>query len=193
MSVSSNFVETHAIEPNACSMVLSYCRSLTLRQLAALWHPRCLIICRSGNGTPSTIRARGSFAASLRVIRREKEMFTWRIEIRAADRDRLLARILCVLDSHFFQVSSFSAESRAQEMWITCIASSTEDKAYRLQGLLYRLHHVREVSVSFATSGFGGDLAESPRALDTHSGASEASGDTGTSAGRPGNKPFDSI
>jgi acetolactate synthase regulatory subunit len=71
---------------------------------------------------------------------------TWKFHIQANDQRRLLSRILQILDTQGVSIPSFSAETKESQMHIRFVVSSEEDKAYRIEALLYRLHEVYAVS-----------------------------------------------
>jgi hypothetical protein len=72
---------------------------------------------------------------------------TWRFHILATAQRRLFARILQILDSQLVSINSFAGEPNGDEMSITVVFSSEQDKAYRIQALLHRVEDVRVVSV----------------------------------------------
>ena len=73
---------------------------------------------------------------------------TWRFDVVATARERLLSRILQVLEVQRVSIHSFTAEMNRTEAKVTFAVSSEEDKAYRIEALLYRLEDIDRVSVS---------------------------------------------
>ena len=71
---------------------------------------------------------------------------TWKFHLQASDQRRLLSRILQILDSQGVSIDSFSAATQQAQMHVQFVVSSEEDKAYRIEALLYRLHEVQTVS-----------------------------------------------
>lgn len=71
---------------------------------------------------------------------------TWKFHLQASAQRRLLSRILQVLDTQGVSIDSFSAETQQAQMHIQFVVSSEEDKAYRIETLLYRLHEIQAVS-----------------------------------------------
>ena len=73
---------------------------------------------------------------------------TWRFEIVAGVQDRLLSRILQVLEVQRVRIHSFSGDLNETGARVTFVVSSNEDKAYRIEALLHRLEGVDRVSSS---------------------------------------------
>ena len=71
---------------------------------------------------------------------------TWKFHLEANDQRRLLSRILQILDTQGVSIHSFTAETQQARMDIQFVVSSEEDKAYRIESLLYRLHEMQAVS-----------------------------------------------
>ena len=71
---------------------------------------------------------------------------TWKFQLQASDQRRLLSRILQILDTQGVSIHSFSAETHQTQMHVQFVVSSEEDKAYRIESLLYRLHEVQALS-----------------------------------------------
>jgi hypothetical protein len=72
---------------------------------------------------------------------------TWRFHIVATTQRRLLARVLQVLDTQMVDIHSFTGEVTKDGVPIRFSVSSEQDKAYRIEALLYRLEGVRSVSI----------------------------------------------
>jgi acetolactate synthase regulatory subunit len=72
---------------------------------------------------------------------------TWKFEIFADQQRRLFSRIFQVLETQLVSVSSFAAEANSAGVWISFVISSEQDKAYRIEALLLRLHDVRSIRV----------------------------------------------
>jgi hypothetical protein len=73
---------------------------------------------------------------------------TWKFHILAITQQRLLSRILQILESQMVDIHSFSGETTNKDVRIEFVFSSEHDKAYRIQALLYRLEGIRNVSES---------------------------------------------
>ena len=73
---------------------------------------------------------------------------TWNADVRATLQQRQLSRILQVLDGQRLILHSFVAEVVGDEVRVVLRASFDEDKAHRVQALLYRLHGVLEVALT---------------------------------------------
>ena len=71
---------------------------------------------------------------------------TWKFHLQASDQRRLLSRILQILDTQGVSTHSFSAETKETQMHVQFVVSSEEDKAYRIEALLYCLHDIQAVS-----------------------------------------------
>lgn len=75
---------------------------------------------------------------------------TWKFHVLAITQRRLFSRILQVLETQMIQIRSFTGEASEAGTCVTIIFSSEEDKAYRIEALLHRLHDVQSVSVSMS-------------------------------------------
>ena len=71
---------------------------------------------------------------------------TWKFHVLAITQQRFFSRILQVLESQMVRIHSFSGDTNDIENCITVVFSSEQDKAYRIEALLYRLEGVRSVS-----------------------------------------------
>ena len=71
---------------------------------------------------------------------------TWKFHLQASDPKRLLSRVLLILDTQGVPIHSFSGETNEKETSVQFVVSAEEDKAYRIEALLYRLHEVQAVS-----------------------------------------------
>jgi (p)ppGpp synthase/HD superfamily hydrolase len=72
---------------------------------------------------------------------------TWKFHVHATEQRRLLSRILQVLESQMVSLHSFACEANDTGVYVTVVFSSEQDKAYRIEALLYRLEDVRSVSI----------------------------------------------
>jgi hypothetical protein len=72
---------------------------------------------------------------------------TWRFDVVAIAQRRLLSRILQVLDTQMVDIHSFTGEITEESVSIRFSVSSEQDKAHRIEALLYRLEGVRSVSI----------------------------------------------
>jgi hypothetical protein len=72
----------------------------------------------------------------------------WRFEVEAAAQERLLSRILLVLDQQRVTIRSFAGKIDIAEARVTFEVASDQDKAYRIEALLHRLEAVHSVDVS---------------------------------------------
>ncbi len=72
---------------------------------------------------------------------------TWALSVAAKDERRLYARIFLVLEQQRVAIESIHAETHQGQVEVKLVLSSEEDKASRIQSLLYRLHDVHSVSV----------------------------------------------
>jgi hypothetical protein len=68
---------------------------------------------------------------------------TWRFEVVAAAHGRLLSRILQILEVQRVSIHGFTATTDETGAKITFAVSSEDDKAYRIEALLYRIEGVR--------------------------------------------------
>jgi acetolactate synthase regulatory subunit len=73
---------------------------------------------------------------------------TWRFDVIATVQERLLSRILQVLEVQRVTIHSFTGKMEGTEARVDFVVSSEEDKAYRIEALLHRLEGVYEISVS---------------------------------------------
>jgi hypothetical protein len=73
---------------------------------------------------------------------------TWTFHIVAVEGQRLFSRILQVLEGQRAHVRMFAGEINDQGVYITATITSEDDRAYRIEALLYRLEDVPNVSVS---------------------------------------------
>lgn len=71
---------------------------------------------------------------------------TWTFQVIATDQRRTFSRILQVLESQMVRIHSFTGNTSDAETCVTVVFSSEQDKAYRIEALLYRLEDVRSVS-----------------------------------------------
>jgi len=71
---------------------------------------------------------------------------TWKFHLQASDQRRLLSRILQILDTQGVSIHSFSGETKETQMHVQFVVWAEEEKAYRIEALLYRLHEVQAVS-----------------------------------------------
>jgi hypothetical protein len=74
---------------------------------------------------------------------------TWKFHVLANAQQRLFSRILQILDHQMVSIDSFHGEATEKGALVTFICSSEQDKAYRIEALLYRVEGVRSVSTSF--------------------------------------------
>jgi acetolactate synthase regulatory subunit len=73
---------------------------------------------------------------------------TWRFDVVATLQERLLSRILQMLDVQRVSIHSFRGEMNEVGANVTFVISSEDDKAHRIQALLYRLQDVETVSLT---------------------------------------------
>jgi (p)ppGpp synthase/HD superfamily hydrolase len=72
---------------------------------------------------------------------------TWNYQLRAAVQQRLLSRILQILETQRMIIHSFAAEISDERLLTAAFqVSSPEDKQYRIEALLYRLEGVLHVA-----------------------------------------------
>lgn len=71
---------------------------------------------------------------------------TWKYQLRATVQQRLLSRILQILESQMVTIHSFTAEISGERLTASFQVSSSEDKGYRIEALLYRLEGVLHVA-----------------------------------------------
>ena len=76
---------------------------------------------------------------------------TWRFDVVATTQERLLSRILQVLDVQRVTIHSFAGEMSGTGARVIFVVSSKEDRAYRIEALLYRLEGVDEVAIETAS------------------------------------------
>jgi hypothetical protein len=72
---------------------------------------------------------------------------TWKFHILATEQRRTFSRILQILEAQLVSIHSFVGEVTGAGVSVTLIFSSEQDKAYRIEALMYRLEDVRRVSV----------------------------------------------
>jgi acetolactate synthase regulatory subunit len=75
------------------------------------------------------------------------QIMTWRFDVVATAQERLLSRILQVLEVQRVSIHSFAGHMNEARARVTFVISSQEDKAYRIEALLYRLEGIDLVSV----------------------------------------------
>lgn len=73
---------------------------------------------------------------------------TWEFHVDASAEQRLFSRILQTLESQMLTIHMFHAETDGAGITVIFQVSSEEDKAYRIEALLYRMHGVRRVACS---------------------------------------------
>lgn len=73
---------------------------------------------------------------------------TWKFHVLANADRRLFSRILQVLENQMVSIHSFTGEIDDDGACIKVLLSSEQDRAYRIEALLYRLEGIRSVSVS---------------------------------------------
>jgi hypothetical protein len=72
---------------------------------------------------------------------------TWKFEVVATVQERLLSRILQVLEVQRVSIRSFKGVMVGTGATVTFTVFSEENKAYRIEALLYRLEGIDYVSV----------------------------------------------
>jgi hypothetical protein len=72
---------------------------------------------------------------------------TWTFHIHATEQRRTFSRILQILEAQVVSIHSFVGECTEAGVSVTFRFSSEEDKAYRIEALMYRLEAVWSVSV----------------------------------------------
>jgi hypothetical protein len=73
---------------------------------------------------------------------------TWKFHVYASEQRRLFSRILQILESQRVIIRSFSGETDDHgACFASFVVSSEEDRAYRIEALLYRLEDVCDVKV----------------------------------------------
>jgi (p)ppGpp synthase/HD superfamily hydrolase len=72
---------------------------------------------------------------------------TWKFHLQATAQRRLFSRILQILENQMVSIHSFTGETSGEEVRVTFLCSSEQDKAYRIEALLHRLEDVRSVAV----------------------------------------------
>lgn len=70
---------------------------------------------------------------------------TCKFSLQANDQPRVLSRVLQVLDTQGVQISSFTAEQKTHGIWIELVIFAEDEKAYRIEALLHRLHDIHEI------------------------------------------------
>jgi (p)ppGpp synthase/HD superfamily hydrolase len=73
---------------------------------------------------------------------------TWRFNVVASVQERLLSRILQVLEVQRVNIQYFTGEMDGTGAKVTFAVSSEEEKAHRIAALLYCLEGIDQVSVS---------------------------------------------
>ena len=73
---------------------------------------------------------------------------TWKFHVLASAERRLFSRILQVLESQLVAIHSFAGDEDGTVIRVTTVFSSEQDKAYRIEALLYRLQGIQHISVS---------------------------------------------
>lgn len=73
---------------------------------------------------------------------------TWKFHVLATAERRLFSRILQVLESQMVIIHSFVGDVDHEDVRVGFVLSSEQDRAYRIEALLYRLEGIRSVSVS---------------------------------------------
>ena len=71
----------------------------------------------------------------------------WEINVLAAERRRVFARILQVLENQTVQLHSFCGKAQDGCVRVTVVFSSEQDIGARIEAILYRLEDVCSVSV----------------------------------------------
>jgi hypothetical protein len=72
----------------------------------------------------------------------------WRFDIVATMQERLLSRILQILEVQRVSIHFFTGEMNGTGAKVTFAVSSEENRAYRIEAMLYRLEGIHQVSVS---------------------------------------------
>jgi hypothetical protein len=72
----------------------------------------------------------------------------WRFEVVASVEERLLSRILQILEVQRVSIHTFAGDMDGAGARVVFAVSSEQDKAYRIEALLYRLEGIDQVSVS---------------------------------------------
>jgi acetolactate synthase regulatory subunit len=78
---------------------------------------------------------------------------TWRFDVVATAQERLLSRILQVLEVQRVSIHSFSGQMNEAGARVSFLISSEENKAYRIEALLYRLERIDHVAISRESDG----------------------------------------
>jgi hypothetical protein len=78
---------------------------------------------------------------------------TWRFDVVATVHERLLSRILQILEVQRVSIHSFTGEVDEAGARVGFVVSSQQDKAYRIEALLYRIEGVVHVSLSTEIDG----------------------------------------
>jgi len=81
---------------------------------------------------------------------------TWKFYVLATTQRRLFSRILQVLESQMVDIHSFTGETNETETSAIFVVSSEQNKAYRIEALLYRLEDIRNVSMLVESEDSGG-------------------------------------
>ena len=73
---------------------------------------------------------------------------TWKFDVVATKERRLLSRILQAFENQMVNMQMFVSQAAEETVHITCVFSSEQDKAYRLEALLYRLQNICSIDVT---------------------------------------------
>jgi hypothetical protein len=73
---------------------------------------------------------------------------TWRFDVVATAQERLLSRILQILEVQRVSIHSFVGVMDGMAARVTFVVSSKEDNVYRIEALLHRLEGVDRVLAS---------------------------------------------
>jgi hypothetical protein len=72
---------------------------------------------------------------------------TWTFQVTAKDERKLYSRLFLVLEQQRVAIGLFHAEAGEGQVRVTFVISSEEDKAYRIESLLYRLQDVCSIFI----------------------------------------------
>ena len=70
---------------------------------------------------------------------------TWMFVLKAKQERFVLSRILQVLETQSVALLSFHADSAGDTLCVRCVVSSDQDRRYRVEALLHRLHDVLSI------------------------------------------------
>jgi len=73
---------------------------------------------------------------------------TWKFHVLASAQRRLFSRILQIIESQTVNIHSFNGDTIDGNVRVEFVFYSEQDKAYRIEALLYRLEGVQDVSES---------------------------------------------